>query len=84
MIEEGKTITLMNAHVKVVSGFIKIELDKWAMVKPAATEDELKCDVNTANNLSDVEYELVSTKDPDTPTPNAEQHSDDDTPKEFH
>lgn len=33
VVKVGTTITLMNAHVKVISGFLKIELDKWSQVK---------------------------------------------------
>jgi len=58
VVKEGQTITLMNAHCKVVSGFLKIELDKWAFVKQAAPANTVP-QVNLANNFSEVEYELV-------------------------
>ena len=62
MVKEGETITLMNAHCKVIGGFLKIELDKWAMVKQATPENRVD-DVNLSNNLSEVEYELVKNED---------------------
>ena len=51
----------MNAHAKVVGGFLRIEVDKWAAIKPATPQDEIKDAVNIENNLSEVEYELVPT-----------------------
>jgi hypothetical protein len=63
IVNEGDTITLMNAHVRVNQNYIKIELDKWSLVKKAKEEDELTCEVNTKNNVSDVEYELVQKGD---------------------
>lgn len=58
MIKENTTVTLMNAHAKFVNGFIKLEIDKWAIVKPAAPEDEVK-EVDLTNNCSEVEYEMT-------------------------
>lgn len=51
----------MNANAKVVAGFLRIEVDKWAAIKPATPSDEIKDAVNIENNLSEVEYELVPT-----------------------
>lgn len=62
VITEGETITLMNAHAKIIHGFMRLEVDKWGIVKPAAEADKLTCEVNTENNLSEVEYELVPNK----------------------
>jgi hypothetical protein len=59
IVQEGETITLMNAHVRINQNFIKIELDKWSLVKKASPEDALSCEVNTEINVSEVEYELV-------------------------
>lgn len=64
LLKEGSTITLMNAHAKVNGGFLKLEVDKWGIIKPAAPEDVIEDAVNLQNNLSEVEYELV----PTTPT----------------
>jgi replication factor A1 len=35
IVNEGDTITLMNAHVRVNQNYLKIELDKWSLVKKA-------------------------------------------------
>jgi hypothetical protein len=59
VVEEGATLALMNAHAKVVKGFLTIEVDKWGVLKRAAPEDAIKEEVNTANNYSEAEYELV-------------------------
>lgn len=75
---EGASITLMNAHVRVLpTGFLKIEVDKWALVKKAKEEDELKCEINTSSNMSDIEYELVQ-KDGSKVTREYEPDSDDE------
>ena len=59
-IQEGMTVTLLNAHAKVIQGgFIRIEVDKWAKINKAETEieqDSLKLD----NDMSAVSYELVN------------------------
>lgn len=62
LIEEGATLALLNAHAKVVKEKLTIEVDKWGVIKRAAPEDSIKEEVNTANNYSEEEYELV----PDT------------------
>lgn len=38
---EGETVTLMNAHAKVIHGFMRLEVDKWGIVRPAAEADKL-------------------------------------------
>ena len=50
---------MMNAHAKIIHGYMRLEVDKWGIVKPAAEADKLQGDVNTENNQSEVEYELV-------------------------
>ena len=49
----------MNAHAKVNKGFLNIEVDKWGIIKEAGADDQIKDEVNTANNHSEEEYELV-------------------------
>ena len=58
IVKEGATITIRNGHAKVLrdSGRIKLIVDKWAKVE--AAEQDI-ASVNTANNISAVEYELV-------------------------
>ena len=63
MVQEGTTITLMNAHAKVVGSFLRIEVDKWGIIKLAAEDDIITDEVNVENKLSEVEYELVPTQE---------------------
>ena len=48
----------MNAHVKFVQGFVRIEIDKWAVVKKAAEADTV-AEVLLDPNFSEIEYEMV-------------------------
>ena len=73
MIKEGGAITLMNAHCKVVGGFLRIELDKWALVKEVIDASLIPSEVNLTNNFSEVEYELVKNEDD---LPKAEDEED--------
>ena len=50
ILKEGETVTLMNAHAKVIHGYMRLEVDKWGIVKPAADADKLSGEVNTENN----------------------------------
>lgn len=57
----------MNAHCKVVGGFLRIELDKWALVKEVIDSSLIPSEVNLTNNFSEVEYELVKNEEDDLP-----------------
>ena len=61
VIVEGETIGLYNAHAKVLNGFMRLEVDKWSIVKPAEDSYKIEGEVDLENNQSDVEYELVPT-----------------------
>ena len=56
VIKEGSVITIRNANSKVFNEHMRLEVDKWGKIE-ASHEKVDK--VNTENNLSDVEYELV-------------------------
>jgi replication factor A1 len=58
-IKEGAVITVRNAHANVVGEHLRLEVDRWGKIE-SSTEKIDK--VNTTNNLSDVEYELVSVR----------------------
>lgn len=49
----------MNAHARIVKSYLHLEVDKWGIIKEAGPEDAIKDEVNTANNHSEEEYELV-------------------------
>lgn len=59
VIKEGGVITVRNAHANVVNEHLRLEVDKWGKIEPSTEKIEK---VNQSNNLSDVEYELVSVR----------------------
>ena len=50
---------MRNAHANVVGEHLRLEVDKWGKIEDSSVNVDK---VNTANNLSDVEYELVSVR----------------------
>ena len=59
IVKEGAFITIRNAHANVVREHMRIEVDRWAKVEATADVAPKVKSVNTKNNLSDIEYELV-------------------------
>jgi ssDNA-binding replication factor A large subunit len=59
LIKEGGYITIRNAHANVVKEHMRIEIDKWAKIEVSGKDVPKIKSVNTTNNLSDIEYELV-------------------------
>ena len=59
IIKEGSVITVRNAHANVVNEHLRLEVDRWGKIE--ASKEKVDS-VNTANNLSDVEYELVQVR----------------------
>jgi len=53
----GKTLRLQNAAVNMFQGHIRVVCDKWAKLAPHA---DLKGDIDTSNDISNTEYELIS------------------------
>ena len=49
-------ITIRNANANVANEHLRIEVDKWGKIE---LSNEQVGAVDTKNNLSDVEYELV-------------------------
>ena len=58
-LKEGSVITVRNAHANVVGEHLRLEVDKWGKIESSSVNIDK---VNTSNNLSDVEYELVSVR----------------------
>ena len=56
VVKEGTVITIRNAHANVVNEHMRVEVDRWGKVEPSSAKVD---SINTSNNLSDVEYELV-------------------------
>ena len=51
---------VVNAYAKIENKFLRIDVDKWANIKPS---DQEVGEVNKDNNISELEYEMVrSTK----------------------
>jgi ssDNA-binding replication factor A large subunit len=59
LIKEGGYITIRNAHANVVKEHMRIEIDRWAKVEVSANDVPKVKSINTTNNLSEIEYELV-------------------------
>jgi len=57
LVKVGSIITVRNANANVVREHIRLEVDKWGKVEIAKGVDVPS--VNSANNISDVEYELA-------------------------
>jgi len=51
----GASLRCQNAHVRMEKGFVRLVVDKWAKLAPAA--EPLDCEVNSKNDLSATEYE---------------------------
>jgi len=57
IVQAGKTIIVRNSKIDMFKGFMRLAVDKWGkleVTEPATFE------VNTENNLSTIEYELVT------------------------
>ena len=59
VIKEGGVITVRNAHANVVGEHLRLEVDRWGKIESSSEKIDK---VNTSNNLSEVEYELVSVR----------------------
>ncbi len=49
-------ITVRNCHANVTGEHLRLEVDRWGKIEPSKERID---SVNTKNNLSDTEYELV-------------------------
>ena len=59
MVAEGNEIILRNAKIDMVnSGFMRVAIDRWGIIEKVE-EEKITDEINTKNNLSAVEYELV-------------------------
>lgn len=55
---EGASIRVQNASIKMVKGYVRLFVDKWAAFKKA--DEPLDFEVKTKNDMSSTEYELVA------------------------
>ena len=58
-IKEGQVITVRNCHANVTGEHLRLEVDRWGKIEPSSEKID---SINTKNNLSVVEYELVSVR----------------------
>lgn len=54
----GESLRIQNAKAKMVKGYIRLAIDKWAALKTADEKHEFE--VASKNDISSVEYELAS------------------------
>eukprot|EP01116_Phalansterium_solitarium_P008658 TRINITY_DN22601_c0_g1_i1.p1 TRINITY_DN22601_c0_g1~~TRINITY_DN22601_c0_g1_i1.p1 ORF type:complete len:142 (-),score=0.96 TRINITY_DN22601_c0_g1_i1:179-604(-) len=54
----GRTVVIRNAKIDMFKGYMRLAVDKWGKVEFAA--EPATFEVNTAHNLSQIEYELVT------------------------
>mmetsp|Transcript_28713 Transcript_28713/g.93784 ORF Transcript_28713/g.93784 Transcript_28713/m.93784 type:complete len:135 (-) Transcript_28713:549-953(-) len=59
----GKVLNVRNAKIDMFKGTMRLVVDKWGLVQAADESVEIEGDVKTDNNLSLVEYELVTVTD---------------------
>merc|ERR1712048_629322 len=55
----GAMLRVQHANVRMVKGFIRLIVDKWAAFKAAESVDFETVDESSKNNISSVEYELA-------------------------
>jgi len=55
---KGKTLTLRNAKIEMYRGCVRLVVDKWGLVEEAS--EDLDIQPKEDNNLSEVEYELLT------------------------
>mmetsp|Transcript_36741 Transcript_36741/g.79596 ORF Transcript_36741/g.79596 Transcript_36741/m.79596 type:complete len:373 (+) Transcript_36741:90-1208(+) len=53
----GTTLRVQNAHVAMIKGYMRLTVDKWAVIKAADAEGEVKT-VKEDKNISSVQYTL--------------------------
>ncbi|KAF2619713.1 hypothetical protein F2Q68_00042562 [Brassica cretica] len=58
LMKEGKVVTLRNAKIDMYKGSMRLAVDRWGRVEVA--EEATDISVKEDNNLSLIEYELVS------------------------
>jgi len=60
-LKKGATVILRNAKIEMFKGHMRLAVDKWGKLETAPTP--LQEDINTTENLSETEYELVRTEE---------------------
>lgn len=55
--QPGAVVTIRNGKIEMYKGSMRLVVDKWGKLEPVEGKDFT---VNEENNISDVEYELVT------------------------
>eukprot|EP01115_Flamella_aegyptia_P005926 TRINITY_DN24923_c0_g1_i1.p1 TRINITY_DN24923_c0_g1~~TRINITY_DN24923_c0_g1_i1.p1 ORF type:complete len:138 (+),score=25.16 TRINITY_DN24923_c0_g1_i1:83-496(+) len=61
LVQPGRTIIVRNSKIDMFKGFMRLAVDRWGKIELAKEPADFK--VNSNNNLSSVEYELVTVND---------------------
>jgi len=60
-VQPGRTVIVRNARIEMFKGYMRITVDKWGKIEVAP--EPASWEVKQDNNLSLVEYELVTVND---------------------
>jgi len=60
IVHPNTSITVRNAKIEMFKGHMRLVVDQWGLIEKASTSDAIKDTVNSSNNMSTVEYELVN------------------------
>ncbi|ETV94927.1 hypothetical protein H310_11573 [Aphanomyces invadans] len=69
LVEVGRVLVIRNASADVYNGFLRLNVTQWGKIAPhpdgIASTPHAPQSVNTSNNVSGIEYELVPAEDVD-------------------
>ena len=66
IMRENTHVEVLNANARFYNGFIQLEMDRWGNIRPCnneALQQQWAEPVNEGNDLSAVEYELITGND---------------------
>lgn len=59
LVKTGDGLILRNAKIDMVNnGYMRVAIDRWGVIEKV-TAEQVDFDINTKENLSEVEYELI-------------------------
>jgi len=61
VVQPGRTIIVRNSKIDMFKGFMRLAVDKWGKVE--VSPEPATFEINNTNNLSTIEYELVTVND---------------------
>jgi len=63
ILKTGSTVIIRNCKVEMFEGHMRLAVGKWGLIEPASQSQHLEEEINTRENLSETEYELVNVSD---------------------